>query len=60
MTGELVRKIIHPRKLTAGTQNLVVSRCFSFSKGVFSGPMLVFMGVMLRILISRRHVLGFV
>ncbi len=36
--------VIYPRKLSAGTPKLVVCRCFSFSKGVFSGSMLVFGG----------------
>ncbi len=37
--------LVHPLKQTAGTRKLVVCRCFSFFKGVFSGSMFVFGGV---------------
>ena len=41
---------LHPRKQTAGTQKLVVCRCFSFSKkGVLSGSIFVSGGVNLPI-----------
>ena len=42
MTSPAISGQVHPLKQTAGTQKLMVCRCFSFSKGVFSGSMFVF------------------
>ena len=36
---------LHPPRLTAGTWKWWFGRCFSFSRGVFSGSMLIFPGV---------------